>query len=179
MANQQTNQNPDLDKPGSSLEAARAQGGKGDFGVEESDVINRTYTSMNTKRSDPGAAVARSSPDEGNRVTGAGGNQSGPGSSSGGDLDPDIVGVGTGAGVSASGQVDEPSGPDDAQQTSSRTGKRVSAMPAVPNGSTVQLPDDRSQGEGADSVSRMDAEEDAFVGEVSSDEASGRNDARG
>ena len=55
---------------------------------------------------------------EGSRISGVGGNESGPGSSSGGDLDPDIIGFGTGGGVAASGKIRQPPGPDDATGTS-------------------------------------------------------------
>jgi hypothetical protein len=78
--------------PGSSAEDAKHIGGKGDFGVPESDVIERQYTSQNTKHSDRGAAVPRAG-SEGQRVSGVGGNDSGPGSSSGGDVDTDIIGI--------------------------------------------------------------------------------------
>lgn len=78
--------------PGSSTQDAQAAGSPSDFGVPESDVIERTYTSQNTKRSDPGNAVPRSGSD-GDRTSGVGGNDSGPGSSSGGDIDTDIVGI--------------------------------------------------------------------------------------
>jgi hypothetical protein len=105
--------------PGSSVEDAKAVGGEGDFGVAEANVVERTYTSQNTKRADPGAATARSGDDgkDGSRVSGAGGNDSGPGSSSGGDLDTDVVGVGDGIGFSSSGPTDETPGPDDASGT--------------------------------------------------------------
>jgi hypothetical protein len=171
--------------PGSSIEDARAVGGKGDFGVPEGEVAERTYTSMNTKRSDPGAAPMRSGLD-GSRTSGVGGNSSGPGSSSGGDLDTDIVGVGTGgSGVAASGKIHEPPGPDDATGTSGDVasgapskGAKRSPPPGPVRGSTVQLPDDRTVGaQGADAASHPEPDDDAFVGEVSSDEATGRNDA--
>ncbi len=139
--------------PGSSVEDARAVGGKGDFGAAESDVVERTYVSTNTKRSDPGAAPPRAGAG-GDRTSGVGGTRSGPGSSSGGDLDTDIVGVGTGGrGVAASGKVDEPPGPDDATGTSRdfasgapSQGGNPSAPPELVRGSTVQLPDDRTVG---------------------------------
>jgi hypothetical protein len=171
--------------PGSSAEDAMQVGGKGDFGVPESDVAERTYTSKNTKRSDPGAAPARPA-SEGVRTSGAGGYSSGPGSSSGGDLDPDIIGVGTGGGVAASGKIHEPAGPDEATGTSGdfasgppARGAQTSPIQSAIGRSTVQLPDDRTIGpHGADAVSHPEAGDDAFAGEVSSDEASGRNDAR-
>jgi hypothetical protein len=78
--------------PGSSTHDAKALGGKGDFGVPENDPIERNYTSTNTKRADPGTAPARSGEDT-ERVSGVGGNESGVGSSSGGDIDTDIIGL--------------------------------------------------------------------------------------
>lgn len=169
--------------PGSSVEDARAVGGKGDFGVPESNVVGRTYTSTNTKRSDPGNAPARGGADE-SRTTGVGGNASGVGSSSGGDIDADIIGVGThGSGISESGTIHEPSGPDDAQARSHlgvdprQKGVYRPANTAASDGSTVQPADDQTAGpSGADSASNTHSDDDSFAGEVSTDEASGRND---
>jgi hypothetical protein len=170
--------------PGSSTEDAKAVGGKGDFGVPESDVVERTYTSLNTKRADPGAAPPRSG-STGSRESGVGGSASGPGSSSGGDLDTDIVGVAGGGGVATSGKIHEPPGPDDATGTSRdfasgppAKGSYATEASRPSPGSFVQLPDDRTAGpQGADAVSHPQTDDDSFVGEVSSDEASGRNDA--
>ena|SRR5579871_363136 len=78
--------------PGSSVQDAKALGGKGDFGAPESNLIERAYVSTNTKRADPGAAIPRAGADE-SRTSGVGGNQSGDGSSSGGDIDTDIIGI--------------------------------------------------------------------------------------
>jgi hypothetical protein len=171
--------------PGGSAEEAKAVGGKLDFGAPEKDRIERTYTSANTKRSDPGGAVLRAGSDE-SRISGVGGHESGPGSSSGGDLDPDIVGLG-GGGIAASGKIHEPPGPDDATGTSRdfasgppARGDNQTAAEHPIKGSTVQYPDETTIGpEGADSASHAEGEDDAFAGEVSSDEASGRNDEGG
>ncbi|HWE04332.1 MAG TPA: hypothetical protein VG326_18145 [Tepidisphaeraceae bacterium] len=175
---------PAATHPGSSAEDAKRVGGKGDFGVPESDVRERTYTSTNTKRSDPGGAPSRSA-SGGSRESGAGGNNSGAGSSSGGDLDTDITGVGFGGGVAASGKIHEPPGPDDATGTSRDFASGPPAKGMAPpargkSGSTVQTPDDRTVAPGgADMASNSDTGDDAFAGEVSTDEASGRNDAGG
>src|SRR4051812_46324275 len=96
------------DKVGTDPNAAKNFGGKGDFGVKESDRIEREYASNSTKSQDkngpPGHAVG-----DGQRVSGVGSNGSGPGSGSGGDLDPDVLGVGTGGtGVATSGAIHEP-----------------------------------------------------------------------
>ena len=103
--------------PGSSAEDAKKVGGKGDFGMPENNVTARTYASENTRHADPGAAQPRSG-SEGVRVSGVGGNDSGPGSSSGGDLDTHIIGIGNGGnGIAASGKINEPPGPDDTDGT--------------------------------------------------------------
>lgn len=170
--------------PGSSAADAKAVGGSGDFGVPESNVVERTYTSRNTKRSDRGVAQPSSSEDD-SRTSGAGGNDSGPGSSSGGDLDTDIIGVGTGLGVAESGATNQSPGPDDASKTSADLPSRKPAKRKNPSsslrrvtGSTVQPPDERTIGpQGADAAPHAEGDNDSFVGEVSNDEASGRNDA--
>src|SRR3954454_24005018 len=83
-------------KVGSDPKAARQIGGKRDFGVPEAgSVRDRQYVSEEIKANDPGRAPEHSG-NTGNRVTGAGGNASGVGSSSGGDVDTDLIGVGTG-----------------------------------------------------------------------------------
>jgi hypothetical protein len=159
----------------------------GDFGVPESDVVERTYTSHNTKVSDPGAAQPRSN-SSGTRTSGAGGNNSGPGSSSGGDIDTDIIGFGRGdnqGGIAASGKIHDPAGPDDATGTSRDF---ASGPPAAPNprpastgrinGSTVQAADERTVGPGgADAEANSDEGSDASAGEISSAEATGRDEA--
>ena len=125
--------------PGSSVEDAKEIGGKADFGVPASNVAERSYTSRNTKRSDPGAAPPRSGSED-SRTSGAGGNSSGPGSSSGGDLNPDIIGIATGSGVfAASGKIHEPSGPDDATGTSRDFASGPPAHGAKPSSTEVQV----------------------------------------
>src|SRR3954454_14137424 len=77
-------------KVGSDSKAAKSLGGKTDFGVSESDTRGREHTSANTRASDRGAAQPHAGEDQG-RVAGVGGNASGVGASSGGDLDTDFV----------------------------------------------------------------------------------------
>jgi hypothetical protein len=170
-------------KVGSESEAARKVGGKGDFGVPESDTIGRAYTSANTRASDPGAAQPHAGDDEG-RVSGVGSNQSGPGSGSGGDLDTDIVGVGTGRGL-AQNEANEPPGPDD----STGSALEFASGPPTKNfkgpkagkveGSTVDRSggdiETTASGRGAQAESRPVPGDDAFAGEVSMDEASGQD----
>jgi hypothetical protein len=175
--------NKPASKVGSESEAAKNLGGKGDFGVPESDTIGRAYTSANTRASDPGAAQPHAGDDEG-RVAGVGSNASGPGSGSGGDLDTDIVGIGTGAGVSQNGAGDPP-GPDDATGSA----RDFASGPPTKNykgpkagkieGSTVDRSggdiETTASGRGAQAVSRPDPDDDAFAGEISMDEAAGQD----
>jgi hypothetical protein len=105
-ANQASQQQSDQNsgKVGSDPQAAKGVGGKGDFGVPESDVVGREYVSRETKANDPGAAPVRIKVGDEARESGVGSNESGPGSGSGGDIDTDVVGVGfEGSGVSSSG----------------------------------------------------------------------------
>jgi hypothetical protein len=103
------------EKVGSNPRAARSIGGKNDFGVSAGDPTHRQerlYVSEETKHSDPGGTQPRSSTLTGNRVAGAGGPDAGPGSSSGGDLDTDVIGVGTGGSGVAQAGPDRTEGAD-------------------------------------------------------------------
>jgi hypothetical protein len=91
-------------KVGSDPAALKKIGGRGDFGAPESNITAREYASQETKHADPGAAPIRMRSGDSARVSGVGANEGGPGSGSGGDIDPDIVGVGfNGDGLSQSG----------------------------------------------------------------------------
>ncbi|MDB5324393.1 MAG: hypothetical protein JWN40_6024 [Phycisphaerales bacterium] len=176
-------------KVGSNPAAANSVGGKGDFGVPESDTIARSYTSHNTRASDPGAAQPHAGEDEG-RVAGVGGNASGPGASSGGDIDTDIIGVGSGGSGIAQKPAGEPTGPD----TATGTARDFASGPPTKNkkgpkaGKVVGDALDHSGGDiettasgrGAAAASRPprpdpDDIEDSFRGEVSQDEAAGQD----
>ena len=171
-------------KPGSDPDAARAVGGKGDFGVpvNRERTADRDYTSANTKASDPGNAQARSGDDE-RRFSGAGGHSSGVGSSSGGDVDTDIVGVGTdGSTVSQSGETHRPPGPDDSDGTSNEfasgpqaQGKRGSKYAKVEGSATQGAQDASTDHQGADAATGPARGDDSFAGEVSMGEASGQD----
>jgi hypothetical protein len=175
------------EKVGSDPKAAAKLGGKGDFGVRESDTRGREYTSANTRASDPGASQPHAGDDEG-RVAGVGGNASGVGSSSGGDVDPDFVGVGTGGGaVSASGPDERAAGPDEATGTARDfasgppTKNEKGSKAGKVEGSTVDNTggdiETTASGRGADASSRAPRGDldDSFRGEVSTGEASGQD----
>lgn len=166
-ATKQPQQDPNAAlKPGSSADDARKVGGKGDFGAPEGGLTGRTaerdYVSRNTKVSDPGAANPWDFEHDGVRDHGAGGRDTGPGSASGGDVDPDVIGVGTGgSGVSLSGVTGRPSGPDDSDGSSDQfasgahaqgrnqtlTGNKVGGSKRVTGGSTVTRDADVTTGD--------------------------------
>ena len=106
---EQTGQKKDMAswRPGSEAAEAKDVRADGDFGVPvgSGPSRERDYVSANTKASDPGNAMPRSGEDDGGdagRESGAGANAGGVGSGSGGDLDPDFVGVAGGSGIAAS-----------------------------------------------------------------------------
>jgi hypothetical protein len=179
----------DSPKVGSDPSAAREFGGKTDFGAREDDTIERSYVSANTRASDPGAAQPHSVEAAGHgRMAGAGGTDAGPGSSSGGDLDTDFVGVAGGSGLAQAPPSGVP-GPDD----SDGTVREFASGPPTQNskgpkagkveGTTVDREGDIqtiAEGRGAAAASRPargdpDFLDDAFVGEVSQDEAQGED----
>lgn len=174
-------------KVGSDPKAAHKLGGNGDFGVRESDVTERQYTSANTRASDPGASHPHAGENQ-DRVAGVGGDAVGPGANSGGDLDTDFVGVGTGGSGIAAKPAHEPPGPDDATGTSKDfasgppTQNRKGPKAGKVEGSAL----DRSEGDiestasgrGANAVSKPpcpnpDQLDDSFEGEISAGEAAG------
>ncbi|HEY7118104.1 MAG TPA: hypothetical protein VH475_16060 [Tepidisphaeraceae bacterium] len=176
-------------KVGSDAGAARTIGGQGDFGVSEGDTRGRQYASENTRRSDPGAAPPHAGENQG-RVAGVGLNDSGVGSSSGGDLDTDIIGVGTGgSGVAQTGPRGTP-GPDDStgsarefasgpptRNAKGRKAGKVEGDTLDHSGGDIES---TAEGRGADAASRMprpdpDQVDDSFAGEVSTGEASGQD----
>lgn len=178
-------------KPGSESADAKNVAGKGDFGtpVGAGPDRERDYVNENTKRSDRGATQPMDWEHDGKRDHGVGAADSGPGSASGGDVDPDIVGVGTGgSGVATSGNIGRPPGPDDNDGTSNEF---ASGRPAQGRNQTnvgqlggnkrvdgdVQargLDQSTNEGEGADDVTNPPARgDDSFSTEVSSGEARG------
>jgi hypothetical protein len=189
-------------KPGSNPEDAHKVGGKGDFGPAGGDgrTADRDYVSRNTKASDPGNAQPWANEQDAVRDHGAGGHASGPGSSSGGDLDPDVVGVGAGgSGVSLSGKVGRPPGPDDTTGSTDEfasgghaQGRNQPGGPTAVRGTTHSADRDASTGDvqGASAVTNPvhelggdvkhaphDGASDAFAGEISQGEAEGDDNA--
>jgi len=190
MASQPKNKDIHDLKPGSNPKDATKVGGKGDFGVHESNVVGRTYTSANTKAADPGAAQPNSFEHQQNRRSGAGGHDTGAGSSSGGDIDTTFVGIG-GAGLAQNIDKDERGGAAESDGTSRNAaagdpakgenetlvGKVGGAKPQIKNVMTPS--DERTANMGADAVSNNDddLQDDSFHGEISGAEASGRDQA--
>ena len=193
-------------KPGSSAEDARKVGGEGDFGARAGGerTADRDYVSRNTKMSDPGAAQPFDWEQDGVRDHGAGGRAGGPGSASGGDIDPDIVGVGTGgSGIATSGNIGRPPGPDDSDGSSDEfasgghaEGRNQAGPGRIGGAKRVQGTTHSGDldahtggdGQGASAVTNPihelggdikhaphDSPGDAFAGEVSMGEASGED----
>jgi len=175
---------------GSDPRAVRSVGGKGDFGVPETGrERERAYVSQETKSQDPGALPGHSN-GEGTRTSGVGGNDSGVGSSSGGDVDTDIIGLGAGgATVSQSGPDDRRDGKDmltgeaAGLGTNSRRTNRPAPNDSTPPGAFVQRSDGDASttgdGQGAASVTNPHArDDDSFAGELSMDDASGADNTR-
>lgn len=186
MSDPKTKNKADL-KPGSSAADAAALSGKGDFGVHENDVVERTYTSENTKAADHGHGQPHSYEHTGVRQSGAGARDSGPGSASAGDIDTDFVGLG---GVGLSLNIDKQAKPD-ASDSDGSSRNAASGGPAPghnqthvgevggphPQVNVVTVGDTRTTNAGADEVSNtVDTDiDDSFRGEISSAEASGRD----
>jgi hypothetical protein len=178
-------------KVGESRRAAASFGGKGDFGAPEASENERNYASSATRNQDPGTFPGHSL-GEGTRDTGVGGNESGTGSSSGGDVDTDIIGVGQGGStISVTGPDDRTHGPDmvSSEQNPSDTfaapgkkGRKGRNVRERVRGTTIdRTGGDASTtqaGQGAASVTNPDARnDDAFAGEISNGEASGADNS--
>ena len=190
-------------KPGSEPARARNVAARGDFGVPVGTgrTRDRDYVTQNTKRIDRGTQHPASHEHDGDRSSGAGGTYSGPGSSSGGDLDTDITGVGFGGGVSQAGPDDHvgadasdgtsnefaspvpPGRPGEvdvvpAQRRNQRGVGKVGGSKRV-RGSVVSRDADVSTGQdaqGADAATNPNARgDDSFAAEISGGEASGED----
>lgn len=183
-------------KPGSESAEAKHVGGQGDFGAPVGAGPNRDrdYVNENTKRSDPGATQPMDWEHDGKRDHGVGAPDSGPGSGSAGDVDPDIVGVGTGgSGIAISGNIGRPPGPDDSDGASNEfaaggpaQGRNQTNVGKI--GGTKRVTGDvqtrgqdqsTNEGEGADDITNVQARgDDSFASEISSGEARGEDNTR-
>lgn len=182
-------------KVGSDRAADHEIGGKGDFGIPANRVKAPLPTGGREKGPEQGTGYERSGA-SGTRESGVGHAPGAPGTGSGGDLDPDFIGLDGKGGVAASPEERKTSGPD---MTDGRSDAFASGPPAAGEnqlrpgthgaielirGSTV----DRSGGDatttgsgmGSDStasaasLSDRNIPDNAAAGEISSDEASGQ-----
>ena len=121
-------------KVGSSRNAARKTGGKTDFGIpaarstsefarrkSRATKFNPTTSQPTDPRQDLGATQQ-------SRVSSVGKPAAGPGASSAGDIDTDVIGVGSGAGLAQS--PPDPSGVSDAQWSDGSSNEFASGPPA-------------------------------------------------
>jgi hypothetical protein len=181
-------------KVGSDRAADREIGGKGDFGIPAAQATAPQPIGGRDKGPEQGTGYTRSGA-SGVRESGVGYPPGGAGSGSGGDLDPDFIGLDGKGGLSASPASGRTTGPDitDGRDAFASGGpsRGENQLPAgthgapsqVVRGSTV----DRSGGdasttgagmdsdstESAASLSDRDVPDNAAAGEISSDEAGG------
>ena len=154
-------------KPGSHPEKTDQLVSDKDFGAAETDVTERNYVSEETKRNDPGKSTARSG--TGPRTSGVGGNDSGPGSSSGGDVDVgnnSLVGIGDPHQQTVSSPRSEPS-------PVAEPLPRGSVMPADPTRAGAL--DNDSSTSAADVNNETEHGDPAFKGDITADEATGNS----
>lgn len=138
-----------------------------DFGVKPGDRRAAEYASEQIRRQDPGKGVEHAR-GEGTRTSGVGGNDSGRGSSSGGDVDADDASViGLGEPGHATSPADNPKGPKIASTPTLPAG---AALPGDGTGSNVN----HDGNSGAGNVNNPDRDDNAFAGEVTPEEATGQ-----
>jgi hypothetical protein len=166
------------EKVGSSESAAEHFGGKGDFGIPASKAQPGQQTVIDGSLEDRplGTRLPPSEPD-GRRDVGVGAPDSGPGSGSGGDLDPDITGVGSrGRGLAASPKR-RTEGPDITESATDANAvggpaKGENEMPAGTHGTTGRIKGtvhdrmDRQVRMGQARLDDVAAEADTSFGEV-------------
>ena len=101
-----------MGKVGSDPEAIHNMGGKGDFGISVAPDILREHEGEIEGR--PAGSAPGNTGSRGNRTTGVGSAGGEPGHDSGGDLDPDWIGLDGHGGISAKPVTGHTDGPDDA-----------------------------------------------------------------
>jgi hypothetical protein len=137
-----------------------------DFGIKAGDATAAQYASSSTLHQDPGHAVERSG--TGERTSGVGGNDSGRGSSSGGDIDTGadaLVGLGD---------------PSNESPTETQTIGRPEDRPTLDKPITAQDPvpghlqsDSSTSADGINNETKHTNE--GFKGDVTMDEAAGNS----
>ncbi len=117
-------------KVGSSRKAEEKFGGKLDFGVPARNATRNYPEDIEDRPDDyrPGRSGAA-----GERTAGVGGREGAPGSNSGGDLDPDFIGLDKMGGMAAKPASGRTQGPD---ITTGGSGAFASGPPAKGEGST-------------------------------------------
>jgi hypothetical protein len=167
-------------KVGSDREAAEHFADGGDFGIPAEGAGRFTEVAEEAKYQPGGDHLSDPRPPRSGgqrtRESGVGGVDSGPGSSSGGDVDTDIVGVGTqGTGLSESGPDERTEGPDMTQSGTPRHAQHPHQPRKAKRGTTVDRSggDIAASGTGASVVNPVESGDDAAAGEISQGEAAG------
>jgi hypothetical protein len=169
-------------KVGSDRGAAAHFAGNRDFGIPAEGAGRFTEVAEEAKYQPGGDHLSDPRParsgESANRESGVGGVNAGPGSSSGGDIDTDFVGVGThGIGLSESGPDVRTTGPDMTQGGTPHHDPHPHRPRKKMRGDTV----DRSGGDatttgegmGSGGLETADRGDDAAAGELSQGEAAG------
>jgi hypothetical protein len=129
-------------KVGSDPAADREFGGKGDFGIPAAKVKAPLPDGGREKGPEPGTGPMRSV-GEGRRDTGVGYPPGPPGAGSGGDLDPDVIGLDGKGGIAETPASGRTTGPDITQGGSSSfaSGEPAAGENELPAGTHGAAPD--------------------------------------
>lgn len=179
-------------KVGDDPEAVKHVGGKGDFGIPARDTVARAREGQIEGR--PAGSAPGYSGDAGVRTTGAGSPGGVPGTDSGGDLDPDIIGFDGKGGLAAKPPHGDLSGPDETTGSSDAfaSGKHAKGRHTIKPGSHGAAPrvhGDTMDHSGEDSstvnpnaagsVEPLRGSDPGAEGEINADEATGNVDQGG
>jgi len=177
-----TRHTTEQEKVGSDRLAAEHFAGEHDFGIPAEGAGRFVDAAQEAKYQPGGDHHSDPRPprsgEQGTRDSGVGGVDSGPGSSSGGDLDTDLIGAGThGSGVSLAGPDRRKEGPDMIQGGSKPQKPHVHVPKVQRRGTMVNRSDADSattgNATGASAVTSFETGDDAAAGEISQGEAAG------
>jgi hypothetical protein len=176
-------------KPGSDPDAAKAIGGKSDFGIPAKDAIEQAKHKDDEYAARPKGTQMSQTGEGSAREHGVGAKGGKRGRGSGGEIDPDLIGFGTpGGGPITTGPINEPPGPDDADKAIDIPhgkhrvdGPNIGGDKRVRGDTMDHSGGDKStaaSGAGTAAVANTGNEEDeAFAGEISNDEATGADNS--
>jgi hypothetical protein len=118
MASNQHRGDEEDGKVGSDPEAARKFANDGDFGIPAEDAAPDMTVEDRDYPGRPAGNIRTRSGASGKRTVGVGSTEGPDGKGSGGDIDPDVIGLGTEGGISSDGELGNREGPDDSDGSS-------------------------------------------------------------